>query len=68
MTPTTGMLVFLAAIVLAVVIGTKTKCNIGIAALGMAFLIGTMLMGKSISEVIGYFPYGLLFTLMIVTF
>lgn len=68
MTPTTGMLVFLAAIVLAVVIGTKTKCNIGIAALGMAFLIGTMLMGKSISEVIGYFPYRLLFTMMIVTF
>ena len=68
MTPITGMLVFLAAIVLAVVIGTKTKCNIGIAALGMAFLIGTMLMGKSISEVIGYFPYRLLFTMMIVTF
>ncbi len=68
MSPTTGMLVFLAAIVLAVVIGTKTKCNIGIAALGMAFLIGTMLMGKSISEVIGYFPYRLLFTMMIVTF
>lgn len=68
MSTTTGLIVFVVAIVLAVVIGTKTKCNIGIAALVMAFLIGTMLMGKTIAQVIGYFPYKLLFTMMIVTF
>ncbi|MDD5917669.1 MAG: SLC13 family permease [bacterium] len=68
MSTTVGLIVFLAAIVLAVIIGTKTKCNIGVVGLALAFLIGTMLMGKKITEVIGYFPYKLLFTMMVVTF
>lgn len=65
---TAGLLIFLAAIIVAVVVGTKTKCNIGIAGLTLAFLIGTILMNKSITDVIGYFPYKLLFTMMVVTF
>ncbi len=68
MSTTVGLIVFLAAIVLAVIIGTKTKCNIGVVGLALAFLIGTILMGKKITEVIGYFPYKLLFTMMVVTF
>lgn len=68
MSTTTGLIVFIAAIVLSVVIGTKTKSNIGIVALVAAFLIGTIVMGKKITEVIAYFPYKLLFTMMIVTF
>lgn len=64
----TGIILFLTAIILAVIIGTKTKCNIGIVGICFAFLIGTILMGKSIAEVISYFPTSLLFTMMIVTF
>lgn len=68
MSTTASLLIFLAAILIAVIVGAKTKCNIGIVALVLAFLIGTMLMEKTIAQVIGYFPYKLLFTMMIVTF
>ncbi len=68
MSATTALIVFLAAIVLAVFIGTKLKCNIGVIGITFAFLIGTILMKKSISEVIGYFPTSLLFIMMIVAF
>ena len=68
MSTTVGLIIFIAAIFVAVIIGTKTKCNIGIAALALAFIIGTIIMGKTISQVISYFPYKLLFTMMVVTF
>ncbi len=68
MTPVTGLFVFLAAIIAAVVIGTKTKSNVGIAGLVFAFLIGTMAMGKSIAEIVNKWPTSLLFMMMIVTF
>lgn len=68
MSTTVGLIIFIAAIFIAVIIGTKTKCNIGIAALALAFIIGTILMKKTITQVIGYFPYKLLFTMMVVTF
>ena len=67
MSATTGLIVFLAAIVIAVVVGTKTKCNIGIAGICLAFILGTFLMDKTIAKVIGYFPTSLLFIMMIVT-
>lgn len=62
------MFLFLAAIGFAIVLGTKTKCNLGIAGLSFAFLIGLILMGKTVNEVIGYFPTALFFTMMIVSF
>ena len=56
MTGISGLIIFLLAIILAIVIGTKLKVNIGIVAFLFAFLIGTMLMGKTIAEVLSYFP------------
>ena len=68
MTGTSGLFIFLAAIVLAIVLGTKTRCNLGIAGLSFAFLIGLLLMGKTAAGVISYFPTPLFFTMMIVSF
>ncbi len=49
MSATTALIVFLAAIVLAVLIGTKLKCNIGVIGITFAFLIGTILI-KNLSQ------------------
>lgn len=68
MSTTVGLIVFIAAVIVAVIIGTKTKSNIGIVAIALAFIIGTIVMKQSIATVIGFFPYKLLFTMMIVTF
>lgn len=68
MTGTSGLFVFLAAIFLSIVLGTKTRCNLGIAGLSFAFLIGLVLMGKTAMEVVAYFPTSLFFTMMIVSF
>ena len=68
MTGISGLIIFLLAIILAIVIGTKLKVNIGIVAFLFAFLIGTMLMGKTIAEVLSYFPTSLFYTLMVVSY
>lgn len=68
MNATNALMIFLFAIIAAVFIGTKIKCNIGIVGICFAFIIGTMVMGKTIAEVINYFPTSLLFMMMIVTF
>ena len=68
MTGTSGLLVFLAAIFFAILLGTKARCNLGVAGLSFAFLIGLILMGKTASEVVSYFPTSLFFTMMIVSF
>lgn len=68
MTAATALIVFVIAIVLAVFLGQKLKCNIGVIGIVFAFLIGTIVMKKSITQVVNYFPTSLLFTMMIVTF
>jgi len=68
MDASTALIVFIAAIVIAVFLGTKLKCNIGVIGIVFAFLIGTIVMGKSIAQVISYFPTSLMFTMMIVAF
>lgn len=68
MTGTSGLFIFLAAIFLSIILGTKTRCNLGIAGLSFAFLIGLLLMEKTAAEVVGYFPTTLFFTMMIVSF
>ena len=68
MGPQTGIIVFLLAVIISVIIGTKTKCNIGVVGLCFAFLIGTTIMEKSVAQVIGYFPTSLLFMMMIVSY
>ncbi len=68
MEPVTGIIVFILAVVIAIIVGSKIKCNIGVLGLAFAFIIGTMIMGKSVSAVINYFPTSLMFMMMIVTF
>lgn len=68
MSASTALIVFVAAIVAAVFLGTKLKCNIGVMGITFAFLLGTIVMGKSIAQVISYFPTSLMFTMMIVAF
>ena len=68
MSASTALIVFVIAIVAAVYLGQKLKCNIGVIGISFAFLMGTMLMNKSIAQVVNYFPTSLLFTMMIVTF
>ena len=68
MGPVTGMIVFLLAVIICVVVGTKIKCNIGVLGMVFAFAIGTTVMGKSVAQVINYFPTSLMFMMMIVTF
>lgn len=68
MSASTALVVFVIAIVAAVILGQKLKCNIGVIGICFAFLLGTMTMGKTIAKVISYFPTSLLFTMMIVTF
>ena len=68
MSPTVALIVFIAAIVVTVILGNKFKCNIGIIGICFAFIIGTIFMKLSISQVIGFFPTSLLFQMMIVTF
>ena len=68
MSASTALVVFVIAIIAAVVLGQKLKCNIGVIGICFAFLLGTMVMNKSIAQVVNYFPTSLLFTMMIVTF
>lgn len=68
MNATTGLIVFLAAIIITIIIGNKTKCNIGVVGICFAFIIGTIFMGKSVAQVINYFPTSLMFMMMIVCF
>ena len=68
MSASTALVLFLAAIIVAVFLGTKLKTNIGVYGIIFAFLIGTILMDKTIAQVISYFPTSLMFTLMIVAF
>ena len=68
MSASTALVVFVIAIVAAVVLGQKLKCNIGVIGICFAFLLGTMVMNKTIAQVVNYFPTSLLFTMMIVTF
>lgn len=52
------------AIIISIVIGYKFKLNTGIIALGFAFLIGNLVMGMKVNEIISYFPTTIVFWLI----
>lgn len=52
------------AIIVAIVIGYKFKLNTGIIALAFAFLIGNLVMGMKINDIIAYFPTTIVFWLI----
>ncbi len=68
MSTTAGLIMFIAAIIVTIIVASKTKCNIGIVALCFAFLIGTIVMKQSIASIVALFPTKLLFLMMVVCF
>ncbi len=62
------ILVFLAAIILAILIGQKSKANIGVIAIGMAFLIGAAYFKLTPAKIIGVFPTSIFFYMFFGTF
>lgn len=52
------------AIIVAIVIGYKMKLNTGIIALAFAFIIGNLVMGMKINDIIAFFPTTIVFWLI----
>lgn len=52
----TILIISVAAIVLAILIGWKTKINIGMVCIAFAYILGTFILGQSGYAVIGYWP------------
>lgn len=67
MTGSTALILILVAIVLSVIIGTKTKTNVGIVALVFAFLIGILGNGMNANQLIALWPTRTFFLMSIVT-
>jgi len=52
------------AIIIAILIGWKFKFNTGIIALAFAFIIGNLVMGLKVTEIIGFWPTTIVFYLL----
>lgn len=63
-----GVIIFVVAIVLAIVLGEKFKVNSGVIALAFAGLVGCIFAGMKAKEVIGLFPLDTFYLLFITTF
>ena len=68
MTATVGLIVFMLAIVISIILGTKLKMNIGMVALAFTFLIGVTMSGLSGRSVSGLFPTNIFVTQLVATF
>ena len=68
MSASVGLVVFIVAIVLATIIGTKLKINIGMVALAFTFLLGVTVSGLSGKTVAGLFPTNIFMTQLVATF
>lgn len=62
-----GIIIFFAAVIIAVGLGSKFKINYGVIAFALVLLIGTFYLGEGASAIIGRFPVTLFFNLFIVT-
>ncbi|HHU06222.1 MAG TPA: hypothetical protein GXZ65_07075 [Clostridiales bacterium] len=63
-----NVLIFIVAIILAIVIGIKLKTNIGAVALAMAFLCGSVFFKVNPNDVVGVFPLSLFFYMLLGAF
>ncbi len=63
-----NVLVFVVAIVLAIVIGMKLKTNIGVVSLAMALLVGVAYYGLRPNDILACFPSNLFFYMLLGTF
>lgn len=61
-------ILFFGFILLALILGTRLKINIGLIALAFAFLLGTTAGGLSAGQVVNLFPVSLFFNFLIATF
>ena len=59
-----ALTISLIAIIVAIVIGWKFKCNTGIIAMALAFIIGPTIMGLRVSQIISFFPTTVVFYLI----
>lgn len=62
-----GVILFFAAVITAVGLGSRCKINYGMIAFALALILGVVYLGESTSAVIGRFPVTLFFNLFIVT-
>ena len=68
MSSTVQLIIFLVAIVVTVLVGLKTKTNIGIVGITVAFLVGMIVMNQSPFAVISNFPATLMVNMILITF
>lgn len=63
-----ALIVLVIGIALAVIAGNKFKVNIGILCLGLAYVVGCLIMGGRVTEVVGMFPVKIFFLVFSVTY
>ena len=64
----THTIIFFGGILLALVLGTRLKINIGLAAAAVAFPVGILAGGMSAGAVVSLFPTTLCFNFLVATF
>lgn len=64
MSPWVTLIIVLAAVLLSIVIGQKLKVNLGIVAIGFAYIIGSFLLKFSVNDVVAGFPSSTVFLLL----
>jgi len=67
MAPSVKTIIFFAALIAVVVLGTKTKINMGIWALFATFCLGILVCGMTTSAVISLFPTSIVFNILVAT-
>ena len=68
MSSTVQLIIFIIAILVTVIVGLKTKTNIGIMGITVAFLVGMIVMNQSPFAVISNFPATLMVNMILITF
>ena len=68
MSPSVLIALCILAIVISIVAGFKKGSNVGMLGFGFAYIIGCLLMGLKPKEVIGFFPYSIVFMMIGITF
>lgn len=68
MSPTLSLIIFIAALVFAVVCAPKLKTNIGILAMTLSYIIGMWLFGMSSAEIVNLWPLRIMYIIMVANF
>ena len=68
MSATAVLIMIIAAFAISIIVGSKTKINIGLFSILFAFIIGCFFCGSNINTVISYFPVRFVFMIISVNF